>query len=183
VYFVGIRQSAITKRVRSVNFLEHVLSSRKPAPPIHQFLGLCRWNREIIETFIKRDLDDPSFSKAAKRNLREAMEGVNAARLDPSKADIVVDLSDGRGRVNMVNVCPTITSTRAGGEDFYLISYGQLCFLDFFLLQGLDPYNNIELGDLGPSQLGHLAGNAMTVPVLAAILRAALLCTGLAYDI
>jgi DNA (cytosine-5)-methyltransferase 1 len=183
VYFVGIRRSAITKRMRNASFFKHVLSSRKPMQPIGQLLGSGKYCRGDIEFLIELDLSASSFSETAKRNLREAMDGVNAASLDPSKADIVVDLSDGRGRVNMVNVCPTITSTRAVCEDFYLISNGRLSFFDFFLLQGLDPYNQIEYGELRSSQLGHLAGKAMTIPVLAAVLRAALLFTGLACDI
>jgi hypothetical protein len=119
------------------------------------------------------------------RNLRKAMAEVKAANIDPSKAGIVVDLGNGRRDVvNMVhNHCPTITRTRGGREDFYLISAaGRLTMVDFFKLQGLDPVK-VAMDDIRYSALGHLAGNAMTIPVLAAVLRAALLFTGLAYDI
>jgi DNA (cytosine-5)-methyltransferase 1 len=181
VYFVGIRHSAITKRMRNASFIEHVLSSRKPAPPIRQFLGKCKSDRKTVEARIKSDIN--RFSATAKRNLGKAMKEVNAAHLDPSKADIVVDLGNGHERINMVhNICPTITRTRGGREDFYLISAGRLSFKDFFKLQGLDPCK-VRIDGIRSSELGHLAGNAMTIPVLAAVLRAALLFTGLACDV
>jgi hypothetical protein len=92
-------------------------------------------------------------------------------------------MGNGRERVNMVhNVFPTITRTRGGHEDFYLISAGRLSLKDFFKLQGLDPCK-VRIDCIRTSELGHLVGNAMTIPVVAAVLRAALLFTGLAYDV
>ena len=48
-------------------------------------------------------------------------------------------------------------------------------------LQGLNPHC-MRLDRLRTSELGQLAGNAMTIPVLAAILRATLIMTGMATD-
>ena len=183
LYIVGLRKSAITKKMQNANFIELVLSSRQPAPPLSKFLGFDRVDRTTIEVCIKQDIQ--RFSQTAKRNLRKAMAEVKAANIDPSKADIVVDLGNGRRDVvNMVhNHCPTITRTRGGSADFYLISQAfRLNFLHYFKLQGLDP-DTIDMGGIRDSQLGQLAGNAMTIPVLAAVLRAALLFTGLAHDV
>jgi DNA-cytosine methyltransferase len=183
LYIIGIRRSAFTLGTRQSTLIELVDSSRKPAPPLAQFLGLLRLPRKTIEACISQDIQ--RFSQTAKRNLRNAMAEVKASNIDPSRADIVVDLGNGRRDVvNMVhNHCPTITRTRGGREDFYLISAaGRLTMTDFFKLQGLDP-QKIDMDGIRYSALGHLAGNAMTIPVLAAVLRAALLYTGLAYDI
>lgn len=184
LYIIGIRRSAVTMRMPFTHtFVGLVDTSRMPAPPIFEFLRQIRDSRETIEECIKQDIQ--RFCQTAKRNLRNAMAEVKAANIDPSKADIVVDLGNGRRDVvNMVhNHCPTITRTRGGREDFYLISRaGRLTVVDFFKLQGLDPAM-LNLTDIRTSDLGHLAGNAMTIPVLAAVLRSALLFTGLAYDV
>ena len=181
VYFIGLRRSKITKHMKHANFLELVLSSRQPAPPIYKFLGLPRFDRKTIDGRI--DADIARFSQTGSHNLLKAMASVKAAKLDPSKTDIIVDLGNGRDRVNMVhNVCPTITRTRGGRADFYLISHGsRLTWVDFFKLQGLDP--RLSTDGLRDTELGQLAGNAMTIPVLAVVMRAALLFTGLARDI
>ena len=82
----------------------------------------------------------------------------------------------------MYNICPTITKTRGAREDFYLISTAtRLTVLDYMRLQGLDPFQ-VNLENLKYSEIGQLAGNAMTIPLLASILRAALALTGLAKD-
>jgi hypothetical protein len=57
-----------------------------------------------------------------------------------------------------------------------------LTITDFFKLQGLDPVT-MNMNGIGFLQLGQLAADAMTIPVLAAVLRSALLMAGLAYDV
>jgi len=183
LYIIGIRQSSIMLGMRRSSLIGLVDTSRKPAPPLAKFLGITRLERKGVEELIKQDIR--RFPQTAKRNLSNAMAEVKRANIDPSRSDIVVDLGNGRRDVvNMVhNHCPTITRTRGGRDDFYLISGpGRLTMVDYFKLQGLDPVK-LNLDDIPYSALGQLAGNAMTIPVLAAVLRAALLFTGLAYDI
>jgi hypothetical protein len=153
-------------------------------PDIRDFLGqLKRGNHQVVEELIKKDLRSMSFNNTAKKNLSNAMDQIRAANLDLSRADIVVDLANGFSRTHlMYNICPTITKTRGAREDFYLISTAtRLTVLDYMRLQGLDPFQ-VNLENLKYSEIGQLAGNAMTIPLLASILRAALALTGLAKD-
>ena len=184
LYIVGIRQSAIKRRMEGTNFLELVLSSRKPVPPIRQYLGDRKWDRKALEGELYACIR--GYPKTASRNLRMAIEELQAANLDPSKADIVVDLSNGHAndRVTMLhNVCPTITGARGVRDDFFLISVARrLNFHDYMKLQGLDPYT-MRLSGPRNAEIGRLAGTSMTIPVLAVIFRAALLFTGLAIDV
>jgi len=52
-------------------------------------------------------------------------------------------------------------------------SAGRVTVEELLRLQGIEP-EWLNSDRLSPSQLGHMAGNAMTAPVLAAVLRAAL---------
>jgi DNA (cytosine-5)-methyltransferase 1 len=182
VYFVGIRKSTILQSMIKTNFSKLVSSCKRPAPPIHEFLGDYRMDRKLVENAIKLDISQ--FSKTAAVNLGMAMREVRDAKFDPSTTDIIVDLGNGRGKLNMVyNICPTITRTRGGRSDFYLISRADRLYApDMFKLQGLD-ITKLDVTGISSTALGQLAGNAMTIPVLAAILRAALLMTGLASDV
>jgi len=56
-----------------------------------------------------------------------------------------------------------------------------LCVFDYMKLQGVDP-DQTDLGNLTHAEIGQLAGDAMTVPLLASILRASLVLSGLAND-
>ena len=130
-------------------------------------------------------LRSSAFNNTAKKNLRNAMSKIrsSAAPLDLSCSDFVVDLANGFSRTHlMYNMCPTITRTRGAREDFYLMSTARrLSVLDYMRLQGLDP-DQTNLENLLYSEIGQLAGNAMTIPLLASILRASLVLSGLAKD-
>ena len=187
LYIVGLR----TSKMGSQDFESHnnkfttmMNECVRETPDIRDFLGqVKRGNHQVVEELIKKDLRSMSFNKTAKKNLSNAMDQIRAANLDLSRADIVVDLANGFSRTHlMYNICPTITKTRGAREDFYLISTAsRLTVLDYMRLQGLDPFQ-VNLENLKYSEIGQLAGNAMTIPLLASILRAALALTGLAKD-
>ena len=158
-----------------------------PTPNIHQFIVRTknRMDRATIERQIKKDLRSSAmFSGTGRRNLTMAMKQIRSANLDPSTSDIVVDLGQGRSKVHMMhNLCPTITRTRAARDDFFLVSNAsRITALDCMHLQGLNSFK-VDLNGLKCSEIGQLAGNAMTIPVLAAILRASLVLTGMAKNI
>jgi DNA-cytosine methyltransferase len=185
LYIVGIKLSAINKASRlKTRFCELLGSCVRPVPNIRHYLGLSKLDSSTVTTIINSDLRSKRLPMTAKRNLQKAMQEIKAASLDPSTSDIVVDLGHGRANVNMMHkVCPTITKARGGRADFYLISTAcRLSILDMVRLQGLEPHR-LQLDGVSSPEVGQLAGNAMTIPVLAAILRATLIITGLAHDI
>ena len=145
-------------------------------PALREFLGVKPAVDRTSSPF-------PNKSLAAK-NLQLAMlklksEGVNAA---DSNVDAVVDLASGRG-VNVMNgICPTVTRARGSCQGFYLTSIARrLSVQELCKLQGLDPAT-VNFEDVPESAIGALAGNAMTIPVLAAVIREALISTDLATD-
>ena len=145
-------------------------------PALREFLGVKPAVDRTSSPF-------PNKSLAAK-NLQLAMlklksEGLNAA---DSNVDAVVDLASGRG-VNVMNgICPTITRARGSCQGFYLTSIARrLSVQELCKLQGLDPAT-VNFEDVPESAIGALAGNAMTIPVLAAVIREALISTDLATD-
>ena len=168
VYIVGCRRDVATglccSPVRSL-----------PTPPIRNFF----------------DEDDPAIDDAAKReklpkqitartNILAAHSRLKAAKVNPRSVDMVVDIGSGRGLNMMCGLCPTITRSRGGNGGFWVTSLGRrLSSTELLRLQGVQPewlhWRGIPL-----RSVGEMAGNAMTVPVLAAVLREALKCTGLA---
>jgi site-specific DNA-cytosine methylase len=187
LYIVGLR----TSKTGSQNFESHnkkfttmMNECVMETPDIRDFLGqLKRDNDQMVDELIKTDLRSVTFNNTAKKNLRNAMDQIRVANLDLSRADIVVDLGQGRSKVHMMhNLCPTITRTRAARDDFFLVSNAsRITALDCMRLQGLNSFK-VDLTVLKCSEIGQLAGNAMTIPLLASILRAALALTGLAKD-
>jgi len=187
LYIVGLRRSNIVKLdwVRhNKKFTDMMNQCVMETPDIRNFLGqLKEKTHQAVEDNINMHLRSAAFNNTAKKNLRNAMSQIRAAKLDLSSSDIVVDLANGFSRTHlMYNMCPTITRTRGAREDFYLMSTARrLSVLDYMRLQGLDP-DQTNLENLLYSEIGQLAGNAMTIPLLASILRASLVLSGLAKD-
>ena len=77
-------------------------------------------------------------------------------------------------------LCTACAPTRGQKRSYYLTSVGRrLTAFELCRLQGLDPLTPNWNG-IPDSAIGAMAGNAMTVPVLAHVIREALLSTGLA---
>lgn len=182
LYIVAIRQSVLCKPPGAPKFHDIVMGCSVDTPSLRTFLGYPIEHPDVINKRLATDLD--RFSKTGRRNLANALKEIRSSKLEPWKTDIVVDIGGGHQRTHMVhNICPTITRTRASHEDFYLVSAARrLPVRDLCKLQGLD-IRQLNLAGISNTQLGQLAGNAMTIPVLAAILRAALLVTGMAVDV
>ena len=120
--------------------------------------------------------------KTAKKNLAEALKRMKKSQHDPNKWDVVVDLADGRGCHMTWDMCPTITRTRAGSQDYWCTSLRRrLSVEELLLLQGVRP-GFLDFAGVPLRQVGMMAGNAMTVPVLAHVLRVGLLAAGLAEE-
>ena len=137
--------------------------------------------RAFLESEVQCGKSKWPTQATAKANLRRAVETMREAKLDPSSVDMVVDLGQGlRRRGNMMhNLCPTITKSRGGAEDFWLTSLGRrLSAQELLRIQGFDP-SHMDLSGLTSRQLGMMAGNAMTLPVLAEVLKNALYGTDL----
>lgn len=168
IYIVGCRCDRVR---RQFVFPE---SNATPPPPIMEFLGIKRMDKARCQSMIDRDLR--CMGQTASGNLRWALQHLDS---DVSNADVVVDLGTGQSRNMMDNLCPTITRTRAGSRDFYLVSAARrLTTQELWRLQGMS-MSDFDVQDIPEAAKGHLAGNAMTIPVLAAVLRSALLSVGL----
>lgn len=137
--------------------------------------------RDFLESHVQCGKKSWPTQSTARENIRRALGAMRQAKLEPSSVDMVVDLGQGlRRRVNMMhNLCPTITKSRGGSQDFWLTSLGRrLSAQELLRIQGFDP-SHMDLSGLKARQVGMMAGNAMTLPVLAEVLKCALRGTDL----
>jgi DNA-cytosine methyltransferase len=188
LYILGIRTSktvGLNHERHNKKFKDMMKECVMETPRIRDFLGRMKLdNHQMVDELIKIDLRARKFKDTAKRNLRMALDRIHAAELDLSRTDIILDLASGFPRPHLTyNICPAITHNRCLSEkSFYLLSTAHvLTALDYVRLQGLDPYQ-LNLENLKSTEIGQLAGNSMTIPLLALVLRAALALTGLAKD-
>ena len=120
------------------------------------------------------------MSKVVRKSLEQACNAMKTVGLDPLITDMVVDINSGQGLNMMHNVCPTITRARGQSGGFFLTSVSRpLSRFELCRLQGFEPEKFYWPG-IPMTGVSALAGNAMTIPVLAVVLREALLTTGLA---
>jgi len=175
LYIVGRRVDHIKVDTRTINLTAAAVA--KP-PAIRDFLGV-----QAAKVDLRTSVPFPANSLAAK-NLKLATMKLKSAGLNLAdvNVDAVVDLASGRG-VNVMNgICPTITRARGSCQGFYLTSIARrLSCQELCALQGLDPMT-INFEGVPETSIGALAGNAMTIPVLAAVIREALISTDLATD-
>ena len=164
VYILGVRPSPGRARIQMP-----VGSSQ--TPPLSKFLDAA-----------VRPKEKPP-QKTAKQNLQGAKKLRTDAGLSPDDTDMIIDLGSGRGVSMTHNMCPTITRTRGGARDYFhsrlsrRLSVGEL-----LRLQGV-PDGCLDFAGIPERQIGMIAGNAMTVPVLAAVIREGLLAAGLAREL
>ena len=109
-----------------------------------------------------------------------------SVQLDPFSATMVVDINSAQGLNMMRNLMITFRSRGhvgkmvASNHKQVLTSLSRpLSRFELCRLQGFEP-EKFHWPGIPMTGVGALAGNAMTIPVLAAVLREALLTTGLA---
>lgn len=174
VYIVGRQVKHIDQ---SYNFR---LSSSAVAtsPRLVDFLGIAKERTSLTDL-----RNSPlTTSSTVSQNLNHAHHALVAAGVDPAKASVVIDIGSGRGLVMMHDLCPTITKTRGSRCDYFMtkvmrkMTIGELC-----KLQGLDLVKmKVKHDCVSETALGSLAGNAMTISVLAAVISECLLSVNLA---
>ena len=126
------------------------------------------------------DIRRSATSRVMKAHLKAAHAALVVQGLPPPLTDVVVDMGSVTGLSMTHNICPSITPARAQTRSYFLTSVGRrLTAFELCRLQGVDPQTPNWNG-IPDSAIGVMAGNAMTVLVLAHVIREALLSTGLA---
>ena len=122
-------------------------------------------------------------SKTGLANLEKSLKEIARDKKEGKKCKhYIVDLGTSTRRTILYrDIAPCLTKTRCQANDYYLMSRGRrLTLAELFRLQGV-PAHRIRLPPgVTEAHLRGMIGNAWTVPVYAAILRNALLSTGLA---
>lgn len=160
VYVVGLRRDVASREFRF-------------PPPIPM-----RSLRSILAAARNQSKECRPLSKTNSRNIRVAERIIRADGGDPSRINAIVDMGVGRKRARKpftVDCCPTITRSRAAARDYWsTVGKCRLPVNALMALQGFADTDVPGLWKLSAAQVGGLAGNAMSVPVLAAVLREAL---------
>jgi len=143
-------------------------------PMLRKFLGI---EHEVGSI---NDIRQSATSRVMKAHLKAAHAALVVQGLPPPLTDVVVDMGSVTGLSMTHNIRPSITPARAQTRSYYLTSVGRrLTAFELCRLQGVDPQTPNWNG-IPDSAIGVMAGNAKTVPVLAHVIREALLSTGLA---
>ena len=172
VYLVGRRYDMI---IGDMSIFEFGTADTMAKPPsIRKFLSI---EHEVGSVY---DIRQSATSRVMKANLKAAHDALVVHGLPPPFTDVVVDVESVTGLSMMHCMCPSITPTRGQKRSYYLTSVGRrLTAFELCRLQGVDPLTRNWNG-IPDSSIGAMAGSAMTVPVLAHVIREALLSTGLA---
>jgi site-specific DNA-cytosine methylase len=173
VYVVGRRLDMINGDKSTFKQVGTADTMAKP-PSMRKFLSI---EHEVVAV---NDIRQSATSRAMKTTLKAAHNALVVQGLPPPFTDAVVDLRSVNGLNMLLNMCQSITPTGGQKRSYYLTSVGRrLTAFELCRLQGLDPLTPNWNG-IPDSAIGAMAGNSMTVPVLAHVIREALLSTGLA---
>ena len=128
-------------------------------PPLSRFLDDCAG--------AKRDQPDATKQNTAYTNLKAALASLAVHRIDPNKADIVVDIDASPARMHMMcGISPCITHSRPRG--YWCTSRRRrLNIHELLRLQGFNPSSLCLLRSR--RLMGQLIGNSMSVNVLEAL--------------
>ena len=90
--------------------------------------------------------------------------------MNPEMCDIIVDTDTGREHVRLqMDRCPTITATRGASHGFWSTRLGRhLSTTELMRCQGCQGFTRINISR---RQLGLITGNAMSIPVMKALVR------------
>ena len=98
---------------------------------------------------------------------------MHAPHLKPESIPMIVDLQAGHPDWG-VDESPTLTRARGMQLAFWSLQHGRrLSLQELMKLQGVNPHR-VNLQGLSKNQFGAMLGNAFTVPVMKALLEAAI---------
>ena len=119
----------------------------------------------------------------ARQHVANALALCKASGTKAHKRPFVIDVGHGRKNdrgqdlVHMTYNClPTITATRASSRDYYFTQLRRRARL-VELARAQGAISRLNLQCISARQMGHIVGNAITIPVLAALLKAVIECT------
>ncbi|CAJ1450591.1 unnamed protein product [Effrenium voratum] len=143
-----------------------------------------QWPREMpmrsIQQFVNSRLPAQALTSWTEReNLRKAHEIMLWRGLNPATGPFVVDVSSGLNVSYMKGCSPCLTRSRAGSGGYYLSwLHRKMSTEEILLLQGVK-MNRAHQGLVTPRQLRQIAGNAISVDVLAKLMHNVLEATRL----
>ena len=141
------------------------------------------WPTEIacqgLDNFIDNSVVEPTVltSNTCQSNLQEALTKIrNVWQKDPKRSKFIVDIqsSINRGPHLMEGVCPCLTRSRAANKGFWLVWKERFTTIDEILKLSGIPNGRIPKKIAPDRALGAIAGNSVTVPLLARALQAML---------
>mmetsp|Transcript_29211 Transcript_29211/g.53811 ORF Transcript_29211/g.53811 Transcript_29211/m.53811 type:complete len:344 (+) Transcript_29211:46-1077(+) len=111
-------------------------------------------------------------TKTFRRNINKAKAKLRKLRRSPAdKKHWIVDVGAGRGCNLKQNVLPTITASRGASQAFYNMKL-QRCLTvpELMRAQGALP-QSLKWTNVSETQMGKIVGNAMSIPVVRAVLK------------
>ena len=115
----------------------------------------------------------------ARRKVKETLLTLKKVGIRPSKVPIVIDCDANTVRW-YVDKTPTLTATRGAGGGFWVTSkMGYFSMRELMALQGINIDTCNVPATLSKRQIGHMFGNAYTLPVLRRIVKMLLKASGL----
>ena len=133
-----------------------------------------------ITKFLDKGVTPKHMSDAKLKNVKACFTAIKKKTgMDPTQHHFIIDVGTGRGPSFRYQQCPTITRTRGAGKEFLDTRTMKLLSTNTFIrLQGSDP-TRFDFGMLSERQAGALAGNAMTITVVKAVLSKMLNALGM----
>ena len=165
----------IKKRLLRLQFeWPHVTT---PCPPLSKF-----WDRDSNGVIKKAKTIDPKLVQSATSgdNLVRAFKQIKKHHGKPKSVDAVIDIGcSPRFSTYKVGAAPTLTAGRCAARGYFSTSLQRkLSVPELMRLQGANP-RTLKTEGASRTTLGRMAGNAMSVNVLAKVLKQALLSTDL----
>ena len=148
-----------------------------PCPPLSKF-----WDRDSRGVIKKAKTIDPQLlrSTTSGDNLVRAFKQIKKHHGKPKSVDAVIDIGcSHRFSTYKVGAAPTLTAGRCASLGYFSTSLQRkLSVQELMRLQGANP-RTLKTEGASRTTLGHMAGNAMSVNVVAKVLEQALLSTDL----
>ena len=177
VYIVGISDAMLAQ-----SGVKFSWPCRRPALPLEVF-----YDRNADGTVCKRERHESLSSETFRQNIQQTYRYFKSSGIKPDERHMIVNIggtpnANGGPAHFSESRAPTLTSSRCGSRAYYSTWLKRrLSLTELARLQGLAPrlFQDV-LGCLSEHQAGKVIGNAMSVPVLALVLRQALLASGIA---
>lgn len=157
------------------------LQFKWPEPTPCKPLSSC-WDRDGKHQVKRARSIDPQLLHTATtgENLVKSFKSIKKRHGKPSMVDAVIDIGcSAKFSTYKIGVAPTLTATRCRSHGYFSTSLMRpLSTTEMMRLQGADP-NKLDMDGTSHAALGHMAGNAMSINVLSAVIRQALASTSL----